>query len=186
MPRHDPIIEWAFDHKRVLPFDEARQAAYMPPESVILTKLRTFQISGSTRHLEDVEGILRISGPGPDQAYIELTGPRENAVRRFLPRFTHMFHVDEDAMARALVSELRIDMDAVFAVFSELEGSYTSDADDVALLYVRGVRTSGSPQIVHALSLHKALRQLLVDVMEAGWTGDDERAAIRYVQDLAS
>lgn len=76
VPRHDPIIEWAFDHKRVLPFDEARQAAYMPPESVILAKLRTFQDSGSTRHLEDVEGILRVSGPGPDQAYIEREATR--------------------------------------------------------------------------------------------------------------
>ena len=71
MPRHDPIIQWAFDHRRVLPFDEMRQAAYMPPEAVILTRLRTYRDSGSTRHLEDIEGILRVSGPGPNIAYIE-------------------------------------------------------------------------------------------------------------------
>jgi hypothetical protein len=57
VPRHDPIIEWAFKHKRALPFDEVREAWYMPPESVIVTKLRTFRDSGSTRHLDDVEGI---------------------------------------------------------------------------------------------------------------------------------
>lgn len=55
----------------MLPFDEMRQAAYMPPEAVVLTKLRTYRDSGSTRHLEDIEGMLRVSGPGPDVAYIE-------------------------------------------------------------------------------------------------------------------
>jgi hypothetical protein len=71
VPRYDPIIQWGFDHRRMLPFDEMRQAAYMPPEAVVLTKLRTYRDSGSTRHLEDIEGMLRVSGPGPDVAYIE-------------------------------------------------------------------------------------------------------------------
>lgn len=42
----------------------------MPPESVILTKLRAYQGSGSTRHLDDIESILRISGPELDLAYV--------------------------------------------------------------------------------------------------------------------
>lgn len=71
VPRHDPIIEWAFEHRQTLPFDEVRQAAYMPPESIILTKLRTYRDSGSTRHLDDIEGILRVSGPGPNRTYVE-------------------------------------------------------------------------------------------------------------------
>jgi len=71
VPGYDPIIQWAFEHRRIMPFDEARQAAYMPPESVILTKLRAYQASDSTRHLEDIERILRVSGPGLDRAYIE-------------------------------------------------------------------------------------------------------------------
>jgi hypothetical protein len=70
VPRHDAIIQWAFEHRRMMPFDEIRQAAYMPPESVILTKLRTYQDSGSTRHLEDIEGIIRVTGPDLDCAYI--------------------------------------------------------------------------------------------------------------------
>jgi hypothetical protein len=76
VPRHDPLIQWAFDHRRLLPFDEARQAAYMPPESVILTKLRTFRDSGSTRHLEDIAGILRVSGPSLERAYIQREAAR--------------------------------------------------------------------------------------------------------------
>jgi hypothetical protein len=71
VPGYDPVIQWAFDHRRIMPFDEARQAAYMPPEAVILTKLRTYRASDSTRHLEDIESILRVSGPGLDRVYIE-------------------------------------------------------------------------------------------------------------------
>ena len=66
----DPVLSWAFDHRQVWQFDEVRQASYMPPESVILTKLCAYQDSGSTRHLDDIESILRISGPELNLAYI--------------------------------------------------------------------------------------------------------------------
>jgi len=56
----DPIHVWAFEHRQVKNFDEFRQAAYMPPESVILTKLRAHQDSRSARHLDDVASILRV------------------------------------------------------------------------------------------------------------------------------
>jgi hypothetical protein len=68
----DPIHIWAFEHRRVKNLDEFRQASYMPPESVILTKLRAYQGSGSTRHMDDIEGILRVSGPELGLAYIRL------------------------------------------------------------------------------------------------------------------
>jgi hypothetical protein len=73
---HDPIHVWAFKHRQVKNFDEFRQASYMPPESVILTKLRAHQDSGSTRHLDDIEGILRVSGPELDRAYIDRQAAR--------------------------------------------------------------------------------------------------------------
>jgi hypothetical protein len=79
--RHDPIVEWAFDHRKMLPFDEMRQAAYMPPEAVILTKLRTYRDSGSTRHLDDIEGILRVSGPGPDRVFLDREATRMGMVK---------------------------------------------------------------------------------------------------------
>ena len=42
----------------------------MPPESVVLTKLQAYQDSDSTRHLDDIEGILRVSGSELDLDYI--------------------------------------------------------------------------------------------------------------------
>ncbi len=73
---HDPIHVWAFKHRQVKNFDEFRQASYMPPESVILTKLRAHQDSGSTRHLDDIEGILRVSGSELDLAYVDREAAR--------------------------------------------------------------------------------------------------------------
>jgi len=51
-------------------FDEFRRASYMPPESVILAKLRAYQESGSARHLDDVADILRMSGRELDLDYV--------------------------------------------------------------------------------------------------------------------
>jgi hypothetical protein len=57
----DPVLNWAFEHRQMKQFDEFRRASYMPPESVILTKLQAFRKSGSTRHLDDIESNLCIS-----------------------------------------------------------------------------------------------------------------------------
>ena len=72
----DPIYAWAFKHRQVKSFDEFRQASYMPPESVILTKLRAYQEGHSTRHLDDIEGILRVSGPELDLTYVDRAAAR--------------------------------------------------------------------------------------------------------------
>jgi hypothetical protein len=60
--------------------DEFRQASYMPPESVILTKLRAYQEGHSTRHLDDIEGILRVSGPELDLMYVDRAAARIGAL----------------------------------------------------------------------------------------------------------
>ncbi len=77
--RRDPIHVWAFEHRRVKNFDEFRQASYMPPESVILTKLQAYQECSSTRHLDDIEGILRVSGPELDLTYVDREAARIGA-----------------------------------------------------------------------------------------------------------
>jgi hypothetical protein len=68
-----PIYVWAFEHRQVKSFDEFRQASYMPPESIILTKLRAYQEGHSTPHQDDIQGILRVSGPELDLIYVDRT-----------------------------------------------------------------------------------------------------------------
>jgi len=121
-----------------------------------------------------------------DQAYVELTGPRESAVRKFLPQFTGMFHVDEDGIARAMIVQLSINVDAVFDVFRELDRTYSSDVDDVALLYLEGIQSVGvgGGSVGHALKLHKELRAFLDDALESGFTSEREYRALRYLRSL--
>lgn len=118
-----------------------------------------------------------------DAAYIELTGPREQSVRNFLPRFTSMFSVDEAGIARALVDEYGIDMDSVCAVFRELSNSYGTDADDVARLYLDRVRDRGG-SLEHALRLHVPTKNLLIMALDGGWTTGEEYRLIEYVRGL--
>lgn len=119
-----------------------------------------------------------------DSAYIEVTGPRQASVRAFLPRFTSFFGgVDEAGIANALVDDYGIDMDSVLAVFRELLNSYSSDSDDVARLYLAKVKERRG-SLEHALRLHMPLRNLLMLILDGGWTSDEEYQLIAYLKRL--
>ena len=55
-----------------LPFDEIRRAAYITPTSIIVAKLRAYEISESTRHLDDIGSIVRLQGKKLNQAEIDV------------------------------------------------------------------------------------------------------------------
>ncbi|OGE66323.1 hypothetical protein A3H85_00920 [Candidatus Daviesbacteria bacterium RIFCSPLOWO2_02_FULL_40_8] len=47
-----------------------QEVCFISPEDLILSKLRWYKISPSSRHLEDVESILKISGDILDKKYL--------------------------------------------------------------------------------------------------------------------
>ena len=55
-----------------LPFDEMRRAAYITPTSIIVAKLRAYESSESTRHLDDIASIVRLQGKKLDQSEIDV------------------------------------------------------------------------------------------------------------------
>jgi hypothetical protein len=114
-----------------------------------------------------------------DSAYVEIAGPRTAFARTFLPRFTTVFSVDEEGVARALFSECGINMDQVYEIFVELENGYSSDADDVARIYLPKVLTAGG-SVLLALKSHRNLRAFLIDVL-VGWPSNaaDKNLAAR-------
>ena len=59
-----------------LPFDEMRRAAYVTPSSIVVAKLRAYENSESTRHLDDIASIVRIQGKKLDQAKIDIVAAR--------------------------------------------------------------------------------------------------------------
>ncbi len=92
--------------------------------------------------------------------------------------------LDEDGLAAALV-KMRGNLRRVYPIFQRLDKAHSMDSDDVAVLYVQKLQASPHRQtIVQALKQHDPLRNLLVRVMEEGWTGADERAAINFLKKI--
>ena len=89
------------------------------------------------------------------------------------------FSMDEQGLANCLAA-MGINTRRVFAIFEYLNKNHTSDADDVAVLYVGHVRKS--PALTAAVKSDKPLTDLLIRVMDEGWTSDDEKKAIAFLK----
>lgn len=66
-----PYHRVEFERRRREPILPGRDAYFARPEDVILNKLLYYQQGGSDRHLRDVAGMLRVSGPEIDTRYID-------------------------------------------------------------------------------------------------------------------
>jgi hypothetical protein len=56
----EPELQAMIAGRSYLPFDEIRRAAYITPTSVVITKLRAYEDSQSSRHLDDIASIVRL------------------------------------------------------------------------------------------------------------------------------
>lgn len=118
-----------------------------------------------------------------DQAYVATVGASDRSAGQFLKRFTDFFSTDEEEIVAALYNELGIDMDRVHAVFLAMDESYTTDADDVAVLYLRRVLASPGP-VLDALRLNHGCRAALIKILDDGWTTIDEITLIGRLRGL--
>lgn len=67
------------DERVYLPFDEMRRVAYVTATSVVAAKLRAWLDSGSTRHLDDIAGIIRVQGRRLDERRLDAVAARLGA-----------------------------------------------------------------------------------------------------------
>lgn len=67
-------------------------------------------------------------------------------------------------------------------VFLSLHNDYNTDADDVAIEYVKIV--CREPGLSQSLRENRVLRELLIQLLDEGWTSAEEQEAIRYLQGL--
>jgi len=118
-----------------------------------------------------------------DHAYMEAAGTSDPVTREFIGRFTSFWAgMDEAAMARALATEYRANLAFVQRVFLSLNNDYSLDADDVALEYVRLVRRDAV--LGQSLRDNRVLRDLLIQLIDEGWTPGEEQDAIRYLREF--
>ena len=119
-----------------------------------------------------------------DHAYVETAGTSDPETRQFVSRFTSFFTgVDESEMALALASEHRTNPSFTENVFSSLTSDYYTDSDDIALEYVNALRQDA--ELRRSLMRNNNLRELLIQILDSGWTSAEEQNAIVYLQSLA-
>ena len=76
VPQDDPLLQQALRERVYLPFDDIRRAAYVTAVAAVVTKLRAYADSESTRHLEDIASIVRVQGKKLDGAAIDIIAAR--------------------------------------------------------------------------------------------------------------
>lgn len=118
-----------------------------------------------------------------DQAYVQIRGQKNATVDSIISRYTNFVSTDETGIANALYNEAGIDMRLVSQTFVALSRDYSSDADDVASIYIDRVRSKRGT-VEHALKLDRKLREQLISILTSGWTTDHENQQIRYLQSL--
>lgn len=67
----EPYLLKLIDDRVYLPFDQMRRAAYVTAAGVVAAKLRAYVDSASTRHLDDIAGIIRVQGRRIDPAPLD-------------------------------------------------------------------------------------------------------------------
>lgn len=68
----EPELKAMIAERQYEAFDEMRQAAYVSASSLVMAKLRAYENSQSTRHLDDIAGLIRIRGNQLAVARIEI------------------------------------------------------------------------------------------------------------------
>lgn len=89
-------------------------------------------------------------------------------------------NMDEEGLAKALLTETP---PTVLKVFERLDDQYNSDADDVAEIYVNLIRKNAGPQLA-GLKANRDLIQMLIKVMDEGWTSAGEQECIKFLKGL--
>ena len=118
-----------------------------------------------------------------DHAYVETVGVGDPATRQFIDRFTSFWTgTDESGIAQALAREYSGNAAFTMRVFQSLDKDYNSDADDTALEYVKIARNN--PSVLQLLAANSQLRQLLIRLLDEGWTTSEETNAINFLRGL--
>ena len=91
--------------------------------------------------------------------------------------------MDEAGLAKYLVG-IGHNPPRLKAIFKWLDDKHNSDADDVAVLYCKAMRTQHPSTFAAIARDDKSLVELLIRCMEEGWTSADEKTEIRHLKTL--
>ena len=91
------------------------------------------------------------------------------------------FNMDEAGLAKCL-AKMESNLPRVTKVMDHLDKHHNSDADDVAVLYVEEIKKN--QQMRSNLKTNPTLVNLLIKVLDEGWTSSEEKEAINWLRSL--
>lgn len=118
-----------------------------------------------------------------EETYLTIAGPEREAARSIVSKHKSWFSMDEEGLAETLLKECGVDMDQVYITFLELDRNYNGDADDVVFEYVNLLRKKGGP-VLYSLRKHPELVNVLIRLLDEGWTTGEEYQMISYLKSL--
>lgn len=74
----DDLTKWGFENKKRVELIEGEEVWVAPPEYVILKKLVYYGEGGSQKHIEDIKGMLEVSGDQINPSFIEMWASKLN------------------------------------------------------------------------------------------------------------
>ena len=130
-------------------------------------------------------GMPKGAGNPITHSFLEyLNNDPEFLVNRFrIGMFGATLNMDEQGLADCLLA-MGSNLSRVAKIFEHLQENHTSDADDVAVLYVEGVMAS--QRLTSVVRGDATLRRLLIAILSDGAVFADERKAIEFLEGLSA
>ncbi|MEZ6062447.1 MAG: hypothetical protein R3C19_19050 [Planctomycetaceae bacterium] len=91
------------------------------------------------------------------------------------------FRMNEPALAECLL-DMGSNLPRVRRIFEYLDAKHNSDADDVAELYIEGLKKN--PSLAKTVAGDRELVRVLKKVLSEGWTTESEKKAIAWLDSL--
>ncbi|MDA1017685.1 MAG: hypothetical protein O3A00_24905 [Planctomycetota bacterium] len=103
-----------------------------------------------------------------------------------IDKFVGRWSTDESGLATAMYTELGQRTHMVRRLIERLDEHHNTDADDVVEIYVNRLRQADARPVRAAVATNKKLIDLMVKVLDEGYTTDGEYECIGYLRGISA
>jgi hypothetical protein len=90
--------------------------------------------------------------------------------------------MDEEGLANAILKEHPSNMVVVHDIFFRLDNHFSSNADDVAKIYLSNMKKKSGSVEENSLRKNKTLVALLTKILNQGWATSEEKQLVAYLK----
>jgi hypothetical protein len=117
-----------------------------------------------------------------DHAYVECAGVSDPVAKPLIDQYTNFWKgIDEMGLAQALSTKTG-NAQLIKRTFISLNDTYHTDVDDIAFHFIN--ISKRKPTLKQTLRTELDLRQLLIQILDQGWTSRRDQMAINYLKSI--